>query len=173
MLKKEGHQRAGEDRLEVDHRLAGEFSGRGHRKTQVVLHALEDRDLSQDPEIGLQSGGVAAANSSAAGQSDRGFLHPQLEDFLADDDESRAARRFTKAGIHGAGNSSIRSAGKRKRIRKSTKLRFPPISFNSLVWGATRPCGDSPPGNQVIWKGLSRLTDIELGFLIGAKLVGN
>jgi hypothetical protein len=26
---------------------------------------------------------------------------------------------------------------------------------------------------QVIWKGLSRLTDIEMGFLIGAKLVGN
>jgi hypothetical protein len=33
--------------------------------------------------------------------------------------------------------------------------------------------GDSPPGNKVIWKGLSRLTDIELGFVIGAKLVGN
>jgi hypothetical protein len=33
--------------------------------------------------------------------------------------------------------------------------------------------GDSPPGNKVIWKGLSRLTDIQFGFLIGAKLVGN
>ena len=33
--------------------------------------------------------------------------------------------------------------------------------------------GDSPPGNKVIWKGLSRLTDIQIGFLIGAKLVGN
>jgi transposase-like protein/transposase Tn5 family protein len=33
--------------------------------------------------------------------------------------------------------------------------------------------GDSPPGNKVIWKGLSRLTDVQFGFLIGAKLVGN
>jgi hypothetical protein len=32
---------------------------------------------------------------------------------------------------------------------------------------------DSPPGNMVMWRGLSRLTDIELGFLMGAKLVGN
>jgi Transposase DNA-binding/Transposase DDE domain len=32
---------------------------------------------------------------------------------------------------------------------------------------------DSPPGNMVMWRGLSRLTDIELGFLLGGQLVGN
>lgn len=32
---------------------------------------------------------------------------------------------------------------------------------------------DPPPGNMVMWRGLSRLTDIELGFLMGAQLVGN
>lgn len=32
---------------------------------------------------------------------------------------------------------------------------------------------DSPPGNTVMWRGLSRLTDIELGFLMSALLVGN
>jgi hypothetical protein len=32
---------------------------------------------------------------------------------------------------------------------------------------------DSPPGNTVMWRGLSRLTDIELGFLLAVKLVGN
>lgn len=32
---------------------------------------------------------------------------------------------------------------------------------------------DSPPGNTVMWRGVSRLTDIKLGFLLGAKLVGN
>jgi hypothetical protein len=32
---------------------------------------------------------------------------------------------------------------------------------------------DPPPGNTVIWRGLSRLTDIQLGFLLGAQLVGN
>lgn len=33
--------------------------------------------------------------------------------------------------------------------------------------------GDSPPGNRVIWRGMSRLTDIELGFTMGAEFVGN
>jgi Transposase DNA-binding len=32
---------------------------------------------------------------------------------------------------------------------------------------------DPPPGNTVMWRGLSRLTDIELGAMIGAKIVGN
>jgi transposase-like protein/DDE family transposase len=32
---------------------------------------------------------------------------------------------------------------------------------------------DSPPGNVVMWRGLSRLTDIQLGAIIGAQLVGN
>ena len=32
---------------------------------------------------------------------------------------------------------------------------------------------DRPPGNTVIWRGMSRLTDIELGIMIGVQLVGN
>jgi hypothetical protein len=32
---------------------------------------------------------------------------------------------------------------------------------------------DPPPGNLVMWRGMSRLTDIELGFLLGVRLVGN
>ena len=32
---------------------------------------------------------------------------------------------------------------------------------------------DPPPGNMVLWRGMSRLTDIHLGATIGAKLVGN
>lgn len=32
---------------------------------------------------------------------------------------------------------------------------------------------DPPPGNTVIWRGLSRLTDIELGIMIGTRLVSN
>ena len=32
---------------------------------------------------------------------------------------------------------------------------------------------DPPPGNIVMWRGLSRLTDIGLGAMIGAKIVGN
>jgi hypothetical protein len=32
---------------------------------------------------------------------------------------------------------------------------------------------DPPPGNTVIWRGLSRLTDIKLGVMIGMQFVGN
>jgi hypothetical protein len=32
---------------------------------------------------------------------------------------------------------------------------------------------DPPPGNMVIWRGLSRLTDIALGAMVGAENVGN
>ena len=32
---------------------------------------------------------------------------------------------------------------------------------------------DPPPGNKVMWKGLTRLMDIELGAIIGARLMGN
>jgi Transposase DNA-binding/Transposase DDE domain len=32
---------------------------------------------------------------------------------------------------------------------------------------------DPPPGNTVMWRGLSRLTDIELGFLLAVRVVGN
>jgi len=32
---------------------------------------------------------------------------------------------------------------------------------------------DPPPGNIVMWRGLSRLTDLQFGFAIGAKFVGN
>jgi Transposase DNA-binding len=32
---------------------------------------------------------------------------------------------------------------------------------------------DPPPGNTVMWRGLSRLTDIELGAALGAEIVGN
>jgi hypothetical protein len=32
---------------------------------------------------------------------------------------------------------------------------------------------DAPPGNMVIWRGMARLTDIELGYLLGVQHVGN
>ena len=32
---------------------------------------------------------------------------------------------------------------------------------------------DPPPGNMVLWRGMARLTDIHLGFMLGAGLVGN
>jgi hypothetical protein len=32
---------------------------------------------------------------------------------------------------------------------------------------------DSPPGNETIWRGLTRLVDIQMGVIMGAEIVGN
>ena len=32
---------------------------------------------------------------------------------------------------------------------------------------------DQPPGNKVIWRGLTRLMDIHLGFVVSNRVVGN
>ena len=39
--------------------------------------------------------------------------------------------------------------------------------------GYLNRAGDGPPGNIVMWRGMSRLTDIELGFLMATENVGN
>lgn len=59
-----------------------------------------------------------------------------------------------------------------------TKSRRPASLHSCLIQlarlgGYLARTGDAPPGNTVMWRGLSRLTDIEIGFLIGVQDVGN
>lgn len=61
---------------------------------------------------------------------------------------------------------------------KRATSRAPPslascVTQLARLGGYLARAGDAPPGNMVIWRGLSRLTDIELGFLLGAQHVGN
>jgi len=42
----------------------------------------------------------------------------------------------------------------------------------ACLGGYLARANDSPPGNMVMWRGLSRLTDIELGFLMGVEICG-
>jgi hypothetical protein len=57
------------------------------------------------------------------------------------------------------------------RARKKISLSFY-ITKLARLGGYLARADDPPPGNKVMWRGLSRLTDIELGFH-AAKLVGN
>jgi hypothetical protein len=66
------------------------------------------------------------------------------------------------------------------QLAKGNRSQRPPRKSISLyltkiarLGGYLARASDSPPGNMVMWRGLSRLTDIQMGFLIGAKLVGN
>ena len=58
----------------------------------------------------------------------------------------------------------------------------PPIRAKTLTHYLTKiarlggylaRASDPPPGNMVMWKGLSRLMDIELGATMGVRFVGN
>jgi hypothetical protein len=50
-----------------------------------------------------------------------------------------------------------------------------PIYLTKLarLGGYLARANDPPPGNMVVWRGLSRLTDINLGFLLATQDVGN
>jgi hypothetical protein len=43
----------------------------------------------------------------------------------------------------------------------------------ATLGGYLARANDPPPGNTVMWRGLSRLTDIALGAMVGVKNVGN
>lgn len=54
--------------------------------------------------------------------------------------------------------------GKKSLSAYSTKV--------ARLGGYLARAGDPPPGNIVMWRGLARFTDIELGFCV-AQIVGN
>jgi len=57
-----------------------------------------------------------------------------------------------------------------KRRRKATLSTY--LIKIARLGGYLARVNDSPPGNMVMWRGLSRLTDIELGFLMGVEICG-
>ncbi len=64
----------------------------------------------------------------------------------------------------------IKDAGKGRSQAKKLRHYLTKIA---RLGGYLARASDPPPGNMVMWRGLSRLTDIELGATIGAKFVGN
>lgn len=47
------------------------------------------------------------------------------------------------------------------------------LTMIAMLGGYLARASDPPPGNIVMWRGLTRLTDMELGFKLGMKIVGN
>jgi hypothetical protein len=54
----------------------------------MVCTALEDRNVPQNPEVRLQSRGIETANRRAIGQLEFSLLRLELENLLANDDQS-------------------------------------------------------------------------------------
>jgi len=64
-----------------------------------------------------------------------------------------------------------RLAKDRKSPRRKTLAHY--LIKIARLGGYLDRANDPPPGNMVMWRGLSRLTDISLGAAVGAGIVGN
>jgi hypothetical protein len=62
-------------------------------------------------------------------------------------------------------------------VNDKPKARQKTLSHDLIKIARLRGClaraSDPPPGNTVMWRGLSRLTDIALGAMVGGEFVGN
>ncbi len=58
-----------------------------------------------------------------------------------------------------------------RQLPKPTISRY--LTKIARLGGYLARAKDPPPGNAVMWRGVSRLTDIGIGFLLGSRLVGN
>jgi hypothetical protein len=58
-----------------------------------------------------------------------------------------------------------------KSLRRRTLSHY--LIKIARLGGYLARANDPPPGNTVMWRGLSRLTNIALGAMVGVKFVGN
>jgi len=71
----------------------------GKVQSAPTFHALKDRDLPQDSEIRLQSGGAMIAHRRPDGQSGIRLLHHQLAYPLVDNAQPFMSGRRSRTGI--------------------------------------------------------------------------
>ncbi len=57
------------------------------------------------------------------------------------------------------------------QVRRKTLAHY--LTKIARLGGYLARPNDPPPGNKVMWRGLSRLTGIAIGAMVGAKIVGN
>ena len=147
---------------------------RGDREGAMVRTALEDRGLSQDPEIGLPRRTVATQNRSRLTNllavfcilSWRVFwltmtnrIDPDADpELVFTDMELRILDRLV---------TDKPTAPRQQHLLAHYLIKL------ARLGGYLARNSDPPPGNETIWRGLARLVDIQLGVIMGAELVGN
>src|SRR5437588_1009223 len=118
--------------------------------------------------------GGAAQNRRAFGEADLGLLHPEQAGVLDDHDQS--VRLDTEPGLAltevetGLLDQLVPDKDDRSPREKTLSGYLTKIA---RLGGYLARASDPPPGNTVMWRGLSRLTDTKLGATLGAQLVGN
>ncbi len=56
---------------------------------------------------------------------------------------------------------------------RSSKTLAKYLTTIAQLGGYLARANDPPPGNMVIWRGLARLIDIQIGYLLAMEVVGN
>jgi hypothetical protein len=121
----------------------------------MVRMAVEDRGLSQDPEVRLQSGGIEAQNSRTLGKIDRGLLHSELARVLDDDVERSATEAPPDLALTDMEirllDHLVKEVGKNCSQAKTLSHYLNKIA---RLGGYLARASDPPPGNMVMWRRL-------------------
>ena len=83
--------------------------------------------------------------------------------------ESRPGLVFTKTEIKVL--EELMTTRARSDTSPNSLQRY--LTWLACLGGYLNRAHDSPPGNTVIWRGMSRFTDIMMGVQVGTRLVGN
>jgi hypothetical protein len=97
-------------------------------------------------------------------------LHPELADLLDHNAQPFRSRRAADPRVDKIGVLDCLVNHKPKARQKTLSHYLIKIA---RLGGYLARASDPPPGNTVMWRGLSRLTDIALGAMVGGEFVGN
>jgi HAMP domain-containing protein len=133
----------------------------------------EQRDASAPAEPSGTAPGLPVAIQSIDGEVERQRSQMLFQDFAQATFERRQVLEDESLSMFHIRANALASLGYAD-FGLNTDLRFGGLFTVGGGIGYRRVWNNfSPPGNIVIWRGLSRLTDIELGIMIGVQLVGN
>ena len=101
------------------------------------------------------------------------FCNPELAHFLDDDDQSFGTESAAKCCLDQTEIDLIdRLINDKGKMPPQRRVLGTYLIKIARLGGYLARKNDPPPGNIVMWRGLSRLTDIALGAALGAKKCG-
>jgi hypothetical protein len=112
-------------------------------------------------------------NRRTARESHRHPDHPELENLPDHHAQSSSTRRYPTEAFTELDQYLLDELVPNKGSPPQVPSLGHYIVKLARLGGYLARAHDPPPGNTVIWRGMSRLIDIELGIMIGVQLVGN
>jgi hypothetical protein len=141
---------------------------------ELVCAAVENRGVPQDSQIWLQGGGIQTAQFRKTGEPARHLLYHRVANFLAGHAAPAEPAQSPAIALTPTEVNLLDELVKTKSGAKGPRATVSDYIIKiARLGGYLARAADPPPGNRVMWRGLTKLNDIHLGFLLAAKLVGN